>query len=197
MLKIQAYKPGGKAEFGDEDFSIFNEGFENLINNPDSKLDNRIAVRMFLALRGIKGQLYQNLVEPYDNGFYKRADGKSHPVPWLRVPRFLRVLGFDKDIVSIRHDLDYYRGHVGDGQAIGGKAQRKKADIAYRESQNAVGERNWIIYTDYLGLRLFGWYSWKNHQFKRQTIDGYGTDDYFKDKDVIRSLDKTDVAKQT
>ncbi|MEZ6044601.1 MAG: hypothetical protein R3C11_03265 [Planctomycetaceae bacterium] len=79
------------------------------IHNPNSVIDNRTAIRVFLRSRGVTGLLFERMVEPYDIGFYKKCDGKSSPVN--RLPVIQRKSGFKRDIVSVRHDLDYYRGN--------------------------------------------------------------------------------------
>jgi hypothetical protein len=138
-------------------------------NDPSVRMDNRDAVRLLLKLRKIEPPLFDLLVAPYDNGYYKKSDGKSTPLSFMKVPRFLRVLGFWKDIVSVRHDLDYYKG-----------THRKTADDRYREAQIKVGQRSWIAYLEYYGLRLFGSISWRRHARHRASADGYGTDEYIR-----------------
>ena len=137
-------------------------------NDPSVEIDNRTAVRMFLRLRRVSLETFSALVEPYDLGFYKKSDGKSTPIPFMRIPRFLKVLGLKRDIVAVRHDLDYYRG----------TPDREPADNSYRSRQKEVGERRWIAAMEWFALRLVGRFSWNRHKKKRQTIEGYGTDDF-------------------
>ena len=141
---------------------------ESEFNDPKADIDNRTAVRLFLKLRGVSAETFAALVEPYDLGFYKKSDGKSTPIPFMRIPRFLKVLGLKRDIVAVRHDLDYYRGIP----------DREPADRAYLDRQTEVGERKWVAAMEWFALRLVGRFSWKRHENKRLTIDGYGTDEY-------------------
>ena len=137
-------------------------------NDPSAVIDNRTAVRMFLRLRNVTGPTFDALIEPYDLGFYKKSDGKSTPIPFMRIPRFLKILGLKKDIVSVRHDLEYYRG----------KPEREPADKNYLDRQKEIGERKWVAAMEWIALRLIGWVSWHNHKKKRATITDYGTNEY-------------------
>jgi hypothetical protein len=116
----------------------------------------------------VKGELFDRLVEPYDNGFYKKSDGKSSPLGFLKITRVQRLLGFRKDIVSVRHDLDYYRGNP----------KRERADEYYLNSQLMLGSHKWLAKIEYLALRAFGWSAWKRHEEKRDSVFGYSTDQY-------------------
>lgn len=154
---------------------------EYLVNDPASKIDNRTAVRFVLALRSVSGDMFRRLVRPYDIGFYKKSDGKSHPLWFLRIPRFLRVLGFRKDIVAVRHDFDYYRGRSSDSDTEPDRydpTERLRADRNYRAGQIAVGLWRWAAWIEYFALRVGGWWSWRNHRRKSEQIDGYGTIGY-------------------
>ncbi len=141
---------------------------ESEFNDPNAEIDNRDAVRMFLRLRGVSAETFAALVEPYDLGFYKKSDGKSTPIPFMRIPRFIKVLGLKRDIVAVRHDLDYYRG----------TPDREPADRHYLDRQKEVGERKWVAAMEWFALRLVGGISWNRHKNKRLTIDGYGTDKF-------------------
>lgn len=132
-----------------------------------SSVDNRTAIRLLLMLRGIANDSFRILVEPYDNGYYKRADGKSSPFGLFKIARFQKVMGFKKDIVSIRHDLDYYRG-----------LDRKAADMRYRDLQIELGYQSWRAKAEYAALRSFGAIAWRSHEKKRGRIPGYGSDEY-------------------
>lgn len=132
-----------------------------------SSVDNRTAIRLLLMLRGVASASFAVLVEPYDNGYYKRADGKSSPFGIFKIARFQKVLGFRKDIVAIRHDLDYYRG-----------VERKEADKRYLDLQIELGYQGWRARAEYAALRSFGAIAWRAHKKKRERIPGYGTDQY-------------------
>lgn len=136
-------------------------------NDPDVGMDNRDAIRLLLKLRRIEPPLFELIVTPYDNGYYKKCDGKSTPLSFMKVPRFLRLFGFWKDVVSVRHDYDYYRG-----------TDQQEADRRYREGQIQIGQRAWIAIVEYYTLRLFGRFSWNGHKKRRERIDGYGSDEY-------------------
>lgn len=136
------------------------------IHNPDSPIDNRTAIRIFLHSRRVKGLLFDRLVEPYDLGFYKKCDGKSSPVN--RLPIIQRKSGFKRDIVSVRHDLDYYRG----------KPSRRVSDWFYVISQIAVGEGVPMSWIEWSALRLFGHSAWKAHRERAIENNLYGRDDF-------------------
>jgi len=167
-----------KAEYGagpsDDELDVLLAGRtsveESEFNDPDAEIDNRTAVRMFLKVRQVSAETFAALVEPYDLGFYKKSDGKSTPIPFMRIPRFLKVLGLKRDIVAVRHDLDYYRGIP----------DREPADRHYLDRQKEVGERKWVAAMEWFALRLVGGFSWKRHKKKRLTIDGYGSDDFIR-----------------
>ena len=161
-----------------EELSLFQGEFEELIYNDDANIDQRTAVRIFLTLRKVPFKLLVRLAEPYDLGFHKISDGKSHPIDWLRIPRFLRVLHFKKDIVSVRHDLDYYRGYTDknkkeDPSIHWSKHERKLADKFYLESQLAIGERKWICYLEYWALRLFGGGAWTKQKNNKDRTEKF------------------------
>ncbi len=136
------------------------------VSDPRSAIDNRTAVRVYLLQQGVRGVLFERLVEPYDLGFYLRSDGKSTPIPGMRLRAQQAAQGFCKDIVSVRHDLDYYRGLPG----------RAAADHWYHLGQRALGEQSVIAAAEYLCLRAVGWAAWRRHARKRATIPGYGSD---------------------
>ncbi|MFV2055037.1 MAG: hypothetical protein ACC707_01165 [Thiohalomonadales bacterium] len=137
---------------------------DNNILNERNSLDNRTTVRMILLLRGVKRETYDQLVEPYDTGFYRRTDGKSSPLGIFKIAPIQRKLGFTKDIVSIRHDLDYYSG-----------VERSLADARYRDNQIELGYPKWRAIGEYWALRAFGWKAWNKHKTRRENIAGYGT----------------------
>jgi len=139
---------------------------DHCINDPNSELDNRTAIRIFLRARGVKGMLFERLVEPYDLGFYKKCDGKSSPV--YKLSSTQRKHGFKRDIVAVRHDLDYYRG----------LPSRRIADWFYLISQQAVGEPVPMAYIEWTALKLFGQKAWEAHRDKQRSIPGYGLDDF-------------------
>ena len=167
---IPFYSPGEPyVPPSEEELALFQGEFEDLIYDNTANIDQRTAVRIFLTLRKVRYDLLLRLAEPYDLGFHKKSDGKSHPVEWARIPRFLRVLHFKKDIVSVRHDLDYYRGFTDkskkDETAVHWTPEeRKLADELYYEGQLAVGERKWICKLEYWALRLFGGCAWAKSQ---------------------------------
>jgi len=146
---------------------------KNIINERNS-LDNRTSVRMILLLRGVKREVYDLLVEPYDTGFYRRTDGKSSPLGIFKVAPIQRALGFTKDIVSIRHDLDYYSG-----------VERSLADARYRDNQIELGYPKWRALGEYWALRVFGRKAWNRHKKKRENIEVYGTMAYISQMPVF------------
>lgn len=157
------------------------KGLEFLVNDPASKIDNRTAVRFILALRNVSGEMFRRLTKPYDIGFYKKSDGKSHPLWFLRTPRFLRVFGFKKDIVAVRHDFDYYRGLSGESKRGAGRyhrSERLRADQHYRRAQIDVGLWRIAAGIEFWTLRAAGWWSWGRHRKRSRLIEGYGTIDY-------------------
>ena len=144
-----------------------------------NSLDNRVSVRLYLLLRGVKDQSYQLLVEAYDNGFYMRCDGKSTPFGVFKLSYVQKRLRFKKDIVSVRHDLDYYRGF-----------DQKEADLRYKELQLAVGYNKYKTEFEYQMLKLFGRFAWRAHEKKRQQNPEYGTDGYIKQLPIFRLVDQ-------
>lgn len=136
------------------------------INDPNSPIDNRTAIRIFLHQQGVSGILFDRLVEPYDLGFYKKCDGKSSPV--YKLSQTQRKFGFKRDIVAVRHDLDYYRG----------LPSRRIADYFYLISQQAVGEPVSMSYIEWAALKLFGQKAWDAHREKRTANPDYGRDDF-------------------
>ena len=165
---IAEYGPGPSDEELDALLAGRTSVEESEFNDPAAEIDNRTAVRMFLKLRRVSAETFSALIEPYDLGFYKKSDGKSTPIPFMRIPRFLKVLGLKRDIVAVRHDLDYYRG----------QPEKEPADRHYLHRQKEVGERMWVARLEWFALRLVGWMSWGNHKRKRKTIPAYGTDEY-------------------
>ncbi|QDU82097.1 hypothetical protein Pla110_38520 [Polystyrenella longa] len=159
------YCPPDDAEL-DELANQFPEMGEHEIHDPNSKIDNRTAIRIFLRSRGVTGLLFDRLIEPYDLGFYKKCDGKSSPVN--RLPVIQRKSGFKRDIVSVRHDLDYYRG----------KPSRRVADWFYVISQIAVGEAVPMSWVEWSAVRLFGYKAWKSHRLCQLENALYGKNDY-------------------
>ncbi|MDH3672552.1 MAG: hypothetical protein OES46_15580 [Gammaproteobacteria bacterium] len=151
-----------------ETFERFPEIIEVISSDPSSEIDNRYSVRKLLDLRQVEGGLKKLLVEPYDNGYYKKSDGKSTPLSFMRVPRFLRILGFRKDIVSVRHDYDYYKSEL----------PRRAADKNYLTGQIAVGQHAFYAWIEYFFLRLAGIYAWHRHGKRKKENADYGTDEY-------------------
>jgi len=144
-----------------------------------NKMDNTVSVRLYLLLRGVSTGSYNILVEPYDNGYYKRADGKSTPFGIFKIAAVQKRLRFRKDIVSVRHDLDYYTG-----------VDRKVADQRYRDLQIEVGHSKWKTALEYTALRMFGSIAWNKHAEKRRSTPGYGTVAYIKNMPVFRDIDQ-------
>jgi hypothetical protein len=141
--------------------------------DPKEQIDNRIAIRILLwkhTSGQISKELLHRLSEPYDNGYYKKSDGKSTPIPWLKMNSEQEHAGIKKDIVSVRHDLDYYRG----------SPQRLEADLFYLLCQHCIGSNRVLATLEYIVLRIFGFLAWNKHKRKRETILGYGTDEYIK-----------------
>lgn len=151
-----------------ETFDRFPEIVEAISSDPSSEIDNRYSVRKLLDLRQVEEGLMKLLVEPYDNGYYKKSDGKSTPLSFMRVPRFLRILGFHKDIVSVRHDYDYYTGAL----------PRRVADKSYLHGQIAVGQHAFFAWIEYFFLRLAGLRAWHLHRKRKKENADYGTDEY-------------------
>ena len=144
------------------------------VNNPKHFLDNRLSVRILvwhLTQRHISQELFDRLVEPYDNGFYKLSDGKSTPLWWTKVTGFQKWLGVKKDIAAVRHDLDYFRL----------TPTQKKADQYYFESQVALHKRPGWAKLEYYSLRLFGWHARSKHVWRTFLNPKYGTDAYIKE----------------
>jgi len=144
-------------------------------DDPKLPIDNRIAIRCFLVSRGIaNGPLFDRIVKVYDNGWYKKSNGKSSPI--VKVPRFIRKAGFKKDIAAVRHDYDYYRGFP----------PQKEAEQWYLTFQIKIGYWKPWAWIEYIALRLLGESAWKYHEKKRkkctknidEKIIRYGTDEY-------------------
>lgn len=144
-----------------------------------NEMDNTVSVRLYLLLRGVRTETYNLLVEPYDNGYYKRADGKSTPYGIFKLAFVQKRLRFKKDIVSVRHDLDYYLG-----------TDREIADKRYRDLQLEVGYNRYKTAFEYRMLRIFGGAAWRSHEAERQRTEGYGTLDYIKKIPVFRDVDQ-------
>lgn len=141
------------------------------MNNPDQPIDNRLLVRLriwILTNGTISAELFDRLVVPYDNGFYKKSDGKSTPLWWMKVSRLQKRLGVKKDIVAVRHDYDYYRI----------SPDQRSADQHYLHSQLALGQTRALPYMEYYALRLFGWNARTRHAWETLYTPGYGTDEY-------------------
>lgn len=139
----------------------------------DHHLDNRLAVRILIwkSKNGdLTVELFNRLVEPYDNGYYLKADGKSSPIWWTKVMGLQKLLGVQKDIAAVRHDYDYYRG----------KPKRKLADKYYFYSQISLGQSIFWAKIEYFALRLFGCGPWDRHREKNKDNKDYGTDPYIK-----------------
>lgn len=139
--------------------------------NTKSPYDNRTIVRILLWKRFKQGylheELYRRLLEPYDNGFYKKANGKSAPV-FLKVIGRQRILGLRKDIVAVRHDFDYYLN----------EPKRSQADWYYLISQVGVGQSKIIAVIEYLVLAVFGGIAYRGHTKSQEWIKGYGTREF-------------------
>lgn len=142
-------------------------------------LDNTVSVRLYLLLRGTSREIYNVLVEPYDNGYYKRADGKSSPFGVFKLEFVQKKIGFKKDIVSVRHDFDYYTG-----------IDRKVADKRYRDLQLDLGHYPLLVAMEYRALRVFGGFAWKNHDKRRKSEPGYGLVEYITNLPIFRDKDK-------
>ena len=140
-------------------------------NDPSKEMDNRIAVRILLwrlNIGKLSPGLFSRLVEPYDIGFYKKSDGKSSPFGFMKVMGIQKLFGVKKDIVSVRHDLDYYRGNP----------NRLKSDLYYLRSQKALDQSSFFSRIEYTALRWFGCPAWNKHKKKRIKDSCYGTDAY-------------------
>lgn len=144
-----------------------------------NSINNLVSVRLYLLLRGVSTPCYRLLVEAYDNGYYKKSDGKSTPFGIFKIAAIQKRLRFRKDIVAVRHDFDYYSG-----------VNRKEADVRYRDLQIEVGHPRWKAVLEYGALRLFGRFAWRNHANKRAEIEGYGTVAYIPNMETFRLIDK-------
>lgn len=136
----------------------------------ETEMDVRTAVRIYLRLRDVTGITAKLLTRPYDVGFNFKCDGKSHPLYWLRVPYFLQVLGFARDIGAVRHDFDYYQGGI----------PRKHADQRFRRHQVALGYPRIAAYLEYIAVRLFGWVGWRKHRKLERLDSRYGSIPYIR-----------------
>lgn len=152
------------------------------VNATRNKLDNTLSVRLYLLLRGVCTDSYTILVEPYDNGYYKRADGKSTPFGIFKIAAVQKRLRFKKDIVAVRHDFDYYTG-----------VKREVADTRYRDLQIEVGYSKWKAHLEYMALALFGGIAWHAHAKKRATVKGYGTIEHIKTLPIYRYVDNPEA----
>ena len=144
--------------------------------DPNSEIDNRDAIRVVLynLTDGIMDKESMDaLTLPYDIGFYKKADGKSTPLRWFRVNRLQRRLGIRKDVVSIRHDYDYYSGQP-----------RNIADRDFRRFQKLLRSPAYMTFFEYQALRIFGARAWTHHEYLRlqsaamDVAPKYGTVEY-------------------
>lgn len=144
-----------------------------------NSINNLVSVRLYLLLRGVSTPSYKLLVEPYDNGYYKKSDGKSTPFGIFKIAAIQKRLRFSKDIVAVRHDFDYYTG-----------MNREEADKRYRDLQIECGHSRWKAVLEYRALRLFGGVAWRNHAKKRATIEGYGTVAYIPQLETFRLVDQ-------
>ena len=163
----RAYRPPTDQEL-DHLVTIHTALTEYEANDPACEFDNRTVVRVILWQRykvgGIDREMYDSLIEPYDNGFYKKADGKSAPFGFLKVLGIEKKLGVNKDITSVRHDFDYYRG----------TPSRKLADKHYLKAQVGLGHNRVWAWVEYLTLRGFGWSAWRTHRKRQDFIIRYG-----------------------
>ena len=148
------------------------------VNNPNHYLDNRLAVRILiwhLKQREISYELFNRLVEPYDNGYYKLSDGKSTPLWWTKVTGLQKWLGIKKDIAAVRHDLDYFRLNP----------LKEKADQYYFDSQIALKKNATWAKIEFYALRLFGWHARSRHVWETFLNSKYGTDSYIREKLIL------------
>ena len=150
-------------------------------NNTDSVYDIRTIVRILLWQRYRSGklshELYERLIEPYDNEFYKKANGKSAPSRF-KVMGLQKMLGIQKDIVSVRHDYDYYRNDPG----------RIKSDFYFLKSQIAVGQLKIFSLIEFVVLLLVGWFPFMQHRHRSEWIMGYGTDEFITNLENIKGV---------
>ena len=149
------------------------------VSSTVNDIDNTVSVRLYMLLRGINNDTYNTLLEPYDNGYYKRSDGKSSPFGFFKIEHAQNILGFKKDIVSVRHDFDYYLG-----------LDRKEADSRYKELQLELGHYKWVVKIEYFVLRALGWKAWNSHRDKRDSIEGYGKIEHIVNLPIYRAKDK-------
>jgi hypothetical protein len=139
--------------------------------HPSFWMDNRLSVRILIWSffeAKIAAEQFDRLIEPYDNGYYKKSDEESTPIFWTKVTGYQQILGVKKDIVSVRHDLDYYPG----------EPARKEAHKLYFFSQIDLGQKRLLPKVEYCFLKQFGRIAWIRHKSKQTTIPGYRTDEY-------------------
>ena len=146
------YTPPGRVELNRR---MVARGAPELVDlaDPDADIDNRDAVRMWLLIRGIEGNRWARLVEPYDLGYHYVSDGKSHPVPRWRIPARFRRSKLNKDPAAVRHDLEYYLQ----------EKTRRVADQNYLHDQISCGMPRVLAATEFSFLRAFGWCAWNTH----------------------------------
>ncbi len=140
---------------------------DHYVNDPSANYDNVASLEAYLKLLDIPFATREIIIDTYRIGFYKVSDGKSHPLPWLRIPSFMKALGLEKDPVSVVHDRDYYRGF-----------DKKDADLRYYRLQIAVGLPKWRAWIEYYGLKMFGGRAYRRHAELRRKVGMYGTDTY-------------------
>jgi hypothetical protein len=144
------------------------------VNNPDMLLDNLDALDMYLSLRRIPEADKKQLRIPYENGFYKTA-GKSAPFFWPKTSRYLKSVGFERDIASVLHDWRYYTGLMPYPDGGSNYRRRKAADREYYKYRKMIDPDKIKPWLEYRALRLFGGISWRKHKKFRETVPEYGT----------------------
>jgi len=149
--------------------------------DPAVPWDNRDAVWALMLLLGFNpgDATWERVTIMYSNGFYQFADGKSHPVPWLRLPGWLHRLGMEKDPFSIPHDWSYYTGRPWD-DAPSEYRRRVNADAEYLEDHRPPVEALLTARVEYRALRMGAGASWRRHARRRGEVAGYGTLDWLK-----------------
>lgn len=146
--------------------------------NPDAIVDNRLGVRLliyYLTDNNPDHELMKCLVEPFDNGFYKKSDGKSTPLPWYKVTDVQKRLRVEKDVAAILHDFRYYQG-----PNYGAKMGKLSADCEFFKCSKMLQTRLTVATIDYSGLLAFGWIPWLKHRRKHKQNKKYGSLDYIK-----------------